>query len=809
MNNDPKLLTEILDNSPQAVHVIDEDNLKIIYANKATIDFGKKHGVTHEATDANMHCYEFFLGIKEQCPFCPLRTIGDSDECETEIDNGKNIFSLKLKRINWNGTSAFIEYARDITDIRRVQINYEKRVAMLLSSFPDAAGIFHMDVTDDCVLSMNGASDAVKVDLHLDSVDDMIRWTADFIPDKEERSKFFESFNRDALLRANEAGDTELIKEVMSFFDDGSIRPSRITCRLIVNPNNNHLECIMYGLDISKEYAEREQRTMLMEEQILVFNSIARNFKNIFLVDMNNGIAKILKYEDENNNTMLDKVLDISFPYEQFLDMWLNDMVHPDDREMLKAALKVEPLRKVLDEQNEYLCNYRVFVNGEPINYQINIFEPRGDGYVIVGIQSIERIIEDHLEEEKARHEIEMAYQQKLMDAKLEAERSNKAKTEFLQHMSHDIRTPLNGIRGMIEIADHYPNDFEKQTECRNKVKEASGLLLELVNDVLDMSKLESGEIVFKNESFDIIKLSKGIYDVIERLAEERGIEIIQKDCKVSHRYLIGSSAHYKRILMNIMSNAVKYNKDKGKIYITYREICADENTVTMEFICRDTGIGMTEDFQKQLFEPFAQESADARTNYKGTGLGMPIVKNIVDKMGGSITFESVKGEGTTFRVVTTFHIDKNANEKESAVSAERSVSIRGTRIILAEDNDLNMEIVSFLLAEEGALVIKTRNGQEAVNALAASDPGSVDAILMDIMMPAMDGYEATRAIRAMDRSDAKSIPIIAMTANAFTEDKLAAQDAGMDDHIAKPLDTDLLLKTLSEQIAKYRQLAE
>ena len=801
MKNDPKLLVEILDNSPQTVHVTDEDNLKVMYANKAAIDYSKKYGMPNE----NVHCYEFFLGLKEQCPFCPLRTIGNQEECETEIDNGREIYTLKLKRIKWRDTNAFIEYARDITEIRKMQINYEKQVATLLSSFPDASGIFHMDITDNRVLSVNGSSDSVKKDLHFDSVDDMVRWTAAFIPDKEEGEEFFEYCNRDAMLRAHEAGEAELVREAMSYFDDGSIRPARITSRLIVNPNNDHLECVMFGIDISKECAEREKHTVMMEEQLLIFSAMARNFKNVYLVDLNKGLARVLKLEDEYNDNGLDKVMDREFPYEQFLNAWIDHAVHPDDREMLKVALSTEHLRKVFAVQNEYINNYRMLVDGKIINYQFNIFEPRGNGYVIAGFQNIENIIQEHLEEERKRHEIETAYRKQLMEAKQEAERANNAKTEFLQHMSHDIRTPINGIRGMIEIAEHYPADYGKQAECREKVKEASNLLLELINEVLDMSKLESGEIVFEYEPFDILRLSLEVYDVIERLAAERGIEIIQRDCNTPHRYLMGSPVHYKRVLMNILSNAVKYNKDKGKIYITCREISSDDDKVTVEFVCRDTGIGMSEDFQKHMFEPFAQESADARTNYKGTGLGMPIIKNIVDKMGGTITFESVKGEGTTFRVVTAFDIDKCDNGQGDVVRAESPTSIKGARIILVEDNEMNMEIARFLLDEEGAMVTEARDGQEAVDVFAASEPGSVDAILMDIMMPVMDGYEATRTIRMMDRSDSKSIPIIAMTANAFMEDKIAAKKAGMDEHIAKPLDSGILVKTLAELIGKYR----
>ena len=333
MKNDPKLLVEILDNSPQTIHVTDEDNLRVMYANKLAIDYSKKYGVPEE----NMHCYEFFLGFKEPCPFCPLQTIGNQEECEAEINNGREIYSLKLKRIKWRDTNAFIEYARDITEIRKMQINYEKQVATLLSSFPDAAGIFHMDITDDCVLSVNGASDSVKKEIHLNSVDEMVRWTASFIPGKEEGEEFFEYCNRDAMLRAYDAGETELVKEVMSYFDDGSIRPARITCRMIVNPNNDHLECVMFGMDISKECAEREHHKVMMEEQLLIFSAVARNFKNVYLVDLNKGLAKVIKLEDENNDHGLDEVLDRAFPYEKFLNVWIDREVHPDDREMLKS----------------------------------------------------------------------------------------------------------------------------------------------------------------------------------------------------------------------------------------------------------------------------------------------------------------------------------------------------------------------------------------------------------------------------------------------------------------------------------------
>ena len=406
---------------------------------------------------------------------------------------------------------------------------------------------------------------------------------------------------------------------------------------------------------------------------------------------------------------------------------------------------------------------------------------------------------------QKQELEKEEKYKAELLIAAKKADAANRAKTEFLQRMSHDIRTPINGICGMVDIADHYADDVEKQSEYREKVKSASHLLLEMLNDVLDMSKLESGEVMLEEIPLKLISILEEVLVVIGQMAAEQNIRIIWEEKEIIHWNLIGSPIHVKRILMNILSNAVKYNKENGDIYISCREIVSDQpEMTTIEFTCRDTGIGMAEAFQKQIFEPFAQEHTGSRTRFAGTGLGMPITKKLVEKMGGTIAFESEEGAGTTFVIRIPFKIDLDVDKREEKKDISEKF-IKGLHVLLAEDNELNMEIAEFMLQNEGAVVTKAWNGQEAVDIFRKSRTGEFDVILMDIMMPVMNGYEAAKMIRSLDREGAKVIPIIAMTANAFTEDRLRAKEAGMDEHIAKPVDGKLLVKVINE-LVKHKQ---
>lgn len=369
--------------------------------------------------------------------------------------------------------------------------------------------------------------------------------------------------------------------------------------------------------------------------------------------------------------------------------------------------------------------------------------------------------------------------------------------------MSHDIRTPINGIMGMLDIEDKYFNDINKLQECRTKIRESSKILLDLINEVLDMSKLESGDIYLEHVPFDLLELSKEVFDTLNKQAKDKDITIIQENCNAKITKLIGSPLHIKRLIMNIVDNAIKYNKDHGKIYITCNVFSDDNQTAILEFKCRDTGIGMSEDFLKTVFDSFTQENISSRTKYVGTGLGMSIAKSIVEKMNGTISVESIKGEGSTFFVTIPLEIDSSITTSNSTNTELDSCSIEGYKILLVEDNELNMEIAKFMLEEEKAIVIEAWNGQEAIDIFNASKPNEFDAILMDIMMPVMDGYEATKIIRDLDRLDAKTIPIIAMTANAFVEDKQKAIITGMNDHISKPIDSKKLVQIISKYASR------
>lgn len=415
----------------------------------------------------------------------------------------------------------------------------------------------------------------------------------------------------------------------------------------------------------------------------------------------------------------------------------------------------------------------------------------------------------DHDEEGKPIHilalvqdinkdkERESNYQNKIIQEAQKAKMANLAKSEFLRRISHDIRTPINGVQGFIDLAAKHPDDVDIQEHCRDGATLALHTLLELVNSVLDMSKLETNDVTLEEKPFDLPELLKELNTVIQPQAEEKGIHSASvRHGSVPIPHVIGSPRHLSQVLLNLGINAVKYGRPGGYIKFNTRLISSDDRTVTYEFICEDNGIGMSEDFQKHLFEPFMQETVSARTRYEGTGLGLAIVKKLVDAMHGTVTCESKKNVGTTFWVQLTFLIDHTYQEEETELN--ESV-LEGKHVLLVEDNELNMEIAEYMFADRGAEVTKAWDGQEAVDKFAASETGYYDVIFMDIMMPKMNGLEAARAIRALEREDAKKIPMIAMSANTFPDDIQRSLDAGMDAHIAKPIDEKKILLACSK----------
>lgn len=383
----------------------------------------------------------------------------------------------------------------------------------------------------------------------------------------------------------------------------------------------------------------------------------------------------------------------------------------------------------------------------------------------------------------------------------LESEKkANVAKTAFLTRMSHDIRTPLNGIIGLLDIGEKHKNDHRLIDQNRKKAKVAADHLLSLINDILELNKLGNEEVVLNQEIIDVEKLLQEIKTITQMRGAENGIEIEIECSKLKHLYVMGSPLHIKQIFINIITNAIKYNHPGGKVKCTINEFEQEDGKASYNVCIEDNGIGMHREFVKNIFEPFTQESQDARSAYQGTGLGMSIVKNLVDRMGGMIKIESEVGVGTKVYVSLTFEIADFTKTSDIIARKTTTKDLSGIKVLLAEDNELNREIAKFILEDEKMIVTEAKDGQEAVDLFQNSKENTYDIILMDIMMPILDGLEATREIRKLNRADAKQIPIFAMTANAFVEDKEKAETAGMNEHIAKPLDINVLI----DKIAQY-----
>ncbi len=385
---------------------------------------------------------------------------------------------------------------------------------------------------------------------------------------------------------------------------------------------------------------------------------------------------------------------------------------------------------------------------------------------------------------------------QAILEAMEKVRQANSAKSEFLSHMSHNIRTPIHGILGMLAVMEKSQDDLEKQKECREKIRISTEHLMSLVNDVLEVSKLDSGRPVIVEEPFDLYELLENSITVLAPKAEETGIRLEMKKTHLQHRRLIGNPLHLKRILVNIIDNAVKYNRPNGSVFVTAEEISFTEGLAEYQFMIEDTGIGIGEEFKKHIFEEFTQEDKGARTDYNGVGLGMSIVKKMVEQMGGTIDVESQIGKGSVFCVTLSLQVD---TKQESVAGEDVPADISGFHVLLVEDNQINCEIVQFILENVGAEVETAKDGKAAVDAFAASDYGTFDCILMDLMMPVMSGYEAARVIRGLNRPDAETVPIIALSANTFEEDVAMAKDAGMNEHLAKPVDMNKMIRVICQ----------
>ena len=568
--------------------------------------------------------------------------------------------------------------------------------------------------------------------------------------------------------------------------DNPDLRHNEISITLLSDVGG-HLGCVRENLKstvlLKKALDEATKRSEII-------STIATLYVTIIHANVKERTYELLKGHD-----LVQKILGQKGKIDDVMERLPTTFAAKEWREQYREFLDFDTLAERLRNTN-FVSNEFMNINEEWRMSRFIVKSRDTQGNVVDVLYVVRDITEEKLRE--------LMYQKQLKASMEDAQRANISKTAFLQRMSHDIRTPLNGIVGMIHIAEKYKNDVDKLRECRQKILQSTDYLQKLINNVLDISKLESGSLMLEYKSFDLVELLNNNMTVVAMSAYENGVRFeggVEANT-IRHRYLIGSPVHLSRVLMNLASNAIKYNHFHGTVNVHCEELSDDGNIAVFKFVCSDTGLGMSEEFQKHAFDVFAQEGKQSTTTFSGSGLGLSIVKDIIELMGGMIELESKENVGSTFTVTVPFKIDHSVENNDSQKdSCSQSMELSGKRVLLVEDNAINMEIAHAILEEEHLNITEAKNGKEALEIFQNSKLNEYDVIIMDVMMPVMDGLEATKAIRMLEREDAKRIPIIAMTANAFEEDRKACLDAGMDEHIGKPIDIPLLKRTITKAI--------
>lgn len=529
-------------------------------------------------------------------------------------------------------------------------------------------------------------------------------------------------------------------------------------------------------------YSQILKRKQFDEEHIIL-NKLAESFVSIFYVNLNTNEIRPYRLDEEYREDFAD-----ASDYLWTLDHYIDNYMAPDDRERARLMTRPDYVKARLKRAESFNINYVDNSGRDERNYEFKFIKVNEEGNLCVLCTSDETV---SIRKEKV-------VQSQLRDAKNQAEAANQAKSDFLARMSHDIRTPINGVIGMTEIAKLNCNNPVKVADCLGKIDTSSHHLLSLLNDVLDMTKIESGKTVINYSSFNINAFCESCCTIISGQVNKAEVELVKEFEYIDEGNIIGDELHLRQVVLNVLGNAVKFTPKGGKIFFRLREEEPTGEKVNAVIEVQDTGIGMSEEFQTKIWDAFTQENNLVRSNYSGTGLGMSIAKQLIEMMGGSIYVKSRLNEGSLFTIRISLNRDES-QQKNEAVCVDKS--IQGARILLVEDNELNAEIAKEFLEMEGAIITLAENGELALKEFISSDDGYYDAILMDIMMPVMDGLEAAKRIRGLDRSDAMAVPIIAMTANAFDEDVKKSQEAGMDAHLSKPIQVDLMIDTLSRMI--------
>lgn len=526
----------------------------------------------------------------------------------------------------------------------------------------------------------------------------------------------------------------------------------------------------------------------ILEEQHAIFDVLADNYANVFIVD---PVREIIKIQKLNGyvTTGLDVDKEQIYPFSAIKNQYILERVLPEDQDMMMEAISLDRVKAALKDNNEYTGNYRVLSEGEIHYYQYKFSRVKDYDYIIAGFQNVDDIIEE-----------QQKHQRQLAKALSAARQASDAKTNFLNNVSHDIRTPMNAIIGYTTLAQLHIDDKEKVEDYLDKISTSSTHLLGLINDILDMSRIESGTVKLDEQPVDILKLMYELRTMVQGLVDSKNQNLSVDTLDIMHECVFTDKLRLNQVLLNIIGNAIKYTQPGGDIIIKLTEKpCLNKQYATYEFAVKDNGIGMSQEFLGHIFETFSRERSSTVSGVQGTGLGMAITKNIVEMMGGDIQVKSKEKEGSLFTVTFNFRLASGDMAGEEKTKGSHSFNFSGKRVLLVEDNALNREIAIAILEEMGMTVDSVEDGDIALAVINKAPADKYDLIIMDIQMPRMDGYTATREIRGLKDSPKANIPIVAMTANAFEEDKKKAYKAGMNGHIIKPISMEEIGKVLEE----------
>lgn len=783
MNDETLVLKQILDGSNQMIQVSDANTLTMMYANAPA----KEHSGHKDEPYEGRKCYEYFMGQSGPCPFCPLHQMRGNSSYESEVEFGHDVYAIKITPIDWHGKRAFIEYARNITNIRRSELLYRREIDAIFNSLENAKSVFHIDIDSNKVLNYS-LTPGEYGNLNTMTAKQLIANGARFIPKNEDKIEFIRIFSPEYLHETYAKGKLSLSLDTEWEVAPNVVRDTRFMAQLLINPINNHLECVIFSLDTTDEMKMKRE----MEMTNKLNEALVCEFGTIFMLNLHDGTMRIRKMADNQNAKKLN--LPEVLPFDHFFKMYADAFILKEYHDQVLKNFNTASLRALIDNgENNISLRYKVKpnVNGEE-NFEALVLPVSMDNpyHLVVGCKCIDKLIAREEHDKKV-----------LKESREQAEEANRAKTSFLFNMSHDIRTPMNAIMGFTNLLEKHQNNPKLRQDYLNKIADSSNILLSIINNVLEMARIEKGTIELDESAWSVDNFNESIYTLFHDMMKQKKLKFT-RNINVKHNYVMCDPTKLREVFFNIISNAYKYTPIGGKIHMQVDELPSDkEGYAIFRTTITDNGRGMSKEFLPHVFEEFTREQNTTLGKVQGTGLGMPIVKRLVEIMNGTIEVDSELGAGTTVTVILPHKITDDSDTNPQYDIEIDPNDLKGKRILLAEDNEINAEIAIEILSESGILVDHADDGKRCIEMLENAPDNYYDVILMDIQMPNMDGYEATKAIRVMDDKVKGNIPIIAMTANAFEEDKRQSLRCGMNAHIAKPIDVQELLSTLASMV--------